>query len=359
MLSPVINNAEELLTQALNEIMQLDNYAKTSNNIILGKLPKDPAWLSSVRSRVGLLSKAGASWIAEKPDIWSSILVQFPHYASSFSAIADQQSQGLIEPDQWVPLLKDVLYSQLVQAVEVTTKANDQIQAEEEKFKDIQPLLEESIKAGWDALASEEQQMVKIAKALTQLQDEAGSLEDSITSSMISDGKSIIQSSVTTIYKLVSTTAPSISYLSILTSAFTVGKMYYDIISNSEKIAQDLKKIGELQLEATEEAQAAAGTENVLKLLYNLEKSFLAIQDVVPQIISMWKVEQGKVQEAIEALESGANPDDFFEILTIPTANENWQAINKFALAISKLECTIGKPVILDLENTAVTTSKN
>ena len=357
MLSPVINATKDLLTQAFKEVMQLDKYSQTSDNIMIGKLPKDPDWLSSVRSRVSMLGKAGASWINQKPDIWSSILLQFPDYATSCASIADLQQQGKIKDDQWVQLLTDTLYNQLVKAVKVTTNANDNIKEEQAKFANILPLLEASIHEGWMALADEEQIMIKIAAELAQLQDTVASLEDSITSSVISSNKSIIVSSVTTVYKLVSTAGATVSFLSLVTSAITVGKMYYDIISNTAKINKTLDKIAELQVEASEEAQAAAGTKVVLQLLYNLEKTFERIQNVIPQIITMWETERDKVKAVIDALNAGAKPDTYFEIFTISTANANWQAINKFAASIPQLQYTIGKPVVLDPENARVTTT--
>ncbi len=338
--------------------MTLDKYSTTTNNIMIGVLPKDPDWLASVRGRTKMLGAAGASWLSEKPDIWSSVLVQFPDYATSFDSIAQMQSKGAITTTaQWIQLLNDVLLSQLAKAVAATTTADTQIQTEYQKFANIQPLLEDSINQGWAALASEEQQMVKIASALTHLQDTVESLESSITSGVISSGQSIITSSVKTIYGIATAAGESFSFLSLATSAYTVGKMYYDIISTTDEIADTLTQIAALQLEASEEAQAAAGTKMVLQLLYNLEASFLRIHDVVPQIKTLWQTEHDKVQSVIEALQSGANPDNYFEIFSIPTANANWQAINTFTIAIPALKNAIGTPVVLNPFDPIKTTS--
>ncbi len=358
MLSPVINSAEGLLTQALQEIMLLDKYSTTANNIMIGKLEKDPDWLSSVRSRTRMLGEAGASWMLEKPDIWAPILLQFTDYATSFSSIAAMQKNGNITTSvQWVELLSNVLLNQLATAAAATTAADVKLKTEYEKFSDVQPLLEESINEGWVALAGEEQQMINIAVALTHLQDTVESLEDSITSGMISSGQSIITTSVKTIYGIATAAGASFSFLSMATSAFTVGKMYYDIISKTEEVGKTLEKIAALQLEASEEAQAAAGTKMILQLLYNLEKSFLSIRDVVPQIATMWQTEHDKVQSVIEAINGGVNPSDYFEISSIPTANANWQEINTFATTIPGLKEIIGTPVILDPFNPVATSN--
>ena len=323
----------------------------------LGKLPKDPDWLISVRSRIGMLSDAGASWMNEKPELWSKILLQFINYSTNFGGLADQLAKGNLTTNQIITLLNEVLLDQLTTAVNETVEAQNGIETQQAKFANIQPLLEASIQEGWQELANEEKQMIKIATELMHLQDLVESLEEKVTSGIISSNKSIISSSVSTVYKLVTTTGSSFSFLSMATSAITVGKMYYDIISNTNKAAETLQQIAKLQVEASEEAQAVAATKIVLQLLYNLEKSFLAIQDVIPQIVAMWQTEKNKVKSVIQALEAGADPKTYFDILTVPTANSNWQAISKFSSEIPTLVEMTGTPVVLNPQNGKVTTT--
>jgi hypothetical protein len=113
MLSPLINTTKDLMTKAFSEVIQLDKYAITNNNIMIGKLPLDPAWLALVRSNIASLGKEGGTWIQKKPQIWSTILAQFSNYTTSFDSIAKMQKAGGISDTQWVPLLKQLLLSQL------------------------------------------------------------------------------------------------------------------------------------------------------------------------------------------------------------------------------------------------------
>lgn len=138
-------------------------------------------------------------------------------------------------------------------------------------------------------------------------------------------------------------------------AAFTVGKFYYDIITKTAAVGETLQQIAKLQIEASEEAQAAAGTKLVLRLLYNLELTFGRIVDVMPQIVTMWSTERDKVQQAIQALQAGADPATYFDIFTIPIANANWQAISKFAIAIPATKTTVGPPVTLDPQHPIAT----
>jgi len=348
MLSPSINTANGLLAAAFDEVLHLDGYAVTASNTVVGVLPKDPTWLTPVRNRLALLAAAGTSWIADKPDIWAPVLVQFADYAASFAGVAQQQAKGtVLDSAAWVALLDGVLLTQLKTCIVATDTAATALQAHYQSFKNIQPLLESSINAGWAALADEEQQMVAIATALTHLQDVAASLESSITAADITTGKSVVQTTVTTLYGIATAAGTSFSFIGMAGAAFTVGTFYYDLIEKTGEIAATLERIGELQLEASGEAQAAAGTKLILRLLYNLELSFGRITDVLPQITQLWATEGDKVQQAIDALKAGADPSTYFDIQTISVANANWQAISSVALAIPTIKTTGGPPVTL------------
>ncbi|WP_020653805.1 alpha-pore-forming cytotoxin subunit MakB [Massilia niastensis] len=349
MLSPAINTAKDLLTQALNEVIRLDKYATSADNIVIGKLPADPDWLASVRSRTSQLGDAGVAWMMEKPDLWATVLVQFTDYVTAFQGVAEMAQGGKITTSaQWVDLLSHVLLPQLGQAVALTNAVDVRVQKAMQRFSVIQPLLEASIDEGWTELAHEEQQMIKLASELTHLQDKVASLESSITSGVISSGQGAITTSVKTIYSIVTAAGAGFSFLSLGVSVLTVGKSYYDLVTATNEIADTLTGIAALQLQASEEAQAAAGTKLILQLVYNLQKSFLAIQHVLPQISAMWNAELEKLQSVIEALQSGADPQTYFEIFSIPTAAANWQAINDFAMAIPNLKREVGKPVLLN-----------
>jgi hypothetical protein len=349
MLAPNVNDVLNLLTQAFNEILQIDGYAQTTDNILIGKLEDDPAWLASVRSRVAMLGQQGSSWVAAKPDIWAPILVQFSNYNSAIAAVAEMQSKGqLTTKDQWVRILNDMLLAKLSSAVTTTNAAATALKTHLQAFADIQPLLESSINEGWAALASEEQQMVQIAGQLTHLQDVVASLQDSITSSDISTGQSVVTTTVKTLYNIATEAGESFSFLSMVGSALTVGKFFYDVITSTDAVVDTLNRIAALQVKASEEAQAAAGTKMVLQLLYSLQLSFKSIVNTVPEISTMWSNEQDKVQDAIDALNAGADPSSLFDLQTLSIAATSWQTLSQFALAIPSLKSNMGPPVALN-----------
>ncbi len=350
MLSPSVNAAQSLLTQAFNEVLLLDGYATWTNNITIGVLPKEPDWLAAVRTEVGLLSAAGGQWILAKPQIWGPLLVQFTDYATAFAGVAKAKAQQPTA-DQWIALLSQVLLPQLAKSKAATSTASTALQKRYQAFRSIQPQLEASINAGWAELSDEEQQMVRIAMELTHLQDQLNALEDSVTQGDISTGKAVVTTTVKTLYNIATKAGESFSFLGMLTSAVTVGQFYYDLVTKTEEIGETLRQIADLQLEASEEAQAAAGTKLVLQLLYNLELAFGRIVDVLPQIITLWDTEEQKVQDAVNALKAGADPAMLFDLVTVNVANANWNAINGFSLALPTLKQQQGPPVPIDPQN--------
>lgn len=352
MLSPSVEVAHLLLTQAFNETLRLDAYSQTTDNLMIGKLPEDPPWLTPVRARVAMLGEAGAAWIQDKPEIWGSVLLQFPDYASAFAGVAEMKASGSLETaQQWIEVLQSTLEPQLTKAIEATEEATEALKSHLGAFQKVQPLLQESIEAGWAELGSEEKEMVAIATELGRLQSLATSLEQSITSGEISSGQSIITTTVKTLYNIATEAGESFSFLSMATSAFTVGKSYYDIITKTFEVGEMLEQIAALQLKASAEAQAAAGTKIALNLLYELELSFGRIVDVMPQITTMWRQEREKIKSAIAALKAGVEPATYLELFTVPIANANWEKISSLAQAIPMLKTEVGKPVVLDPQN--------
>ncbi|QQQ50782.1 hypothetical protein JJQ97_00575 [Pseudomonas syringae] len=349
MLSPSVDFAKALLLAALNEVVSIDSYCATTRTIFIGKLTEDPDWLASVRSRVMMLATAGGSWIMAKPSIWAPILNQFATYNATLASIVSMQKGGqLVTPSHWVQVLGQVLVPQLQAAALATDAAGVALKEQLDALSDIQPLLEASINQGWESLAAEEQQMVKIAAELARLEDLFGSLGDSITSGSISDGKGVISTSVSVVYDVAVEGAEAVPFLSFLTSAITIGRFFADLVEGSAEVQATLQKIAELQIDASQAAQAAAATKSVLQLLYNLQLSFKSITDVVPQLSQMWRDQTQGVQQAIDALSDGAEPAGYFDLLTLSTAAANWQTIAGFSASLNTFKTDTGRPVVID-----------
>lgn len=349
MLAPEVPASDRLLAEAFNQTLRIDSYARKSSSLMIGKLAEDPQWLASVRGRVALLGEAGAAWTDERPRIWGPVLLQFPDYASAFAGVAEMKAAGALKSkQQWIEVLEQTLLPQLAQAIAATTDAAGKFQERVQTFRSIQPLLKQSINEGWAELSNEEKAMTEIASQLAHLEDMVSSLEQSISSTQLSSGQSVITTTVKTMYDIATGVAVSFSFLSMASSVFTVGKTFYSVIHGVAEINETLDKIGKLQLKASAEAQAAAATKMVLQLAYEMELSFAQIVNTLPQIATLWRTEEKKVKAAISALRSGVDPSSYLDLVTVPVANANWQAINSLVQAILTLPTKEGPPVVLN-----------
>lgn len=347
MFCPDVNDTCQMLLNTFNDMLVLKNYANMCNSLQIGKPGDvDPVWLASVRNRVSMLSNSMSMFMSKYPDIFSGILYPFINYQSLFSSFAASRKQ-IVGKDQWLEALA-LLKNALGNAAAATTSANLLFQKQYQNVSNIQPLIDQSVQEGWNELASEEKEMVAIATALGALQQTVLDLSDDLTASDISDGQEYIQSTVEIAYDVImDAEEASIPFLSFASILFTVGKSAYEVIQTSKEIQEDLNKIAELQDKATAEAQAAAGTKATLQVLYNLGKTFLSIQASLPRLAQMWKNEQQKIVDAINALNSGSEPNLVFDIQTMNIANATWTTLLNLVKVIQKPIAT-GKPVNID-----------
>jgi hypothetical protein len=347
MLCPNVMDVGDIFVEAYSNIRKVDSFAYAGRNIMVGKLAPDPDWLGPVRTRVSLLSDSCAQWQQKKPDIWSQILMPFTNYYTLFSGFTEA-AKGFGEHKQiWLQAL-DNLKEGLTTAKEAVKTAELQFETQINNLKNVEELLKSSINDAWAALESEEKEMVKLASEITHLQDQVDHLQSDITSAEFSAGKNYIQSTVTISYALVSSAGADIPYLSIAGLLFTIGKMAYDLIVTDKEISQTIDRIFDLRLKATEEAQAAAVTKAIIHLITNLNSSITAIKNTMPRFDTMWSNEREKIQQAINAINSGVEPAYYIDLHSMPAALATWETLAGYVQKLTQPP-EQGKPVELSI----------
>ncbi len=327
MLSPNVIDVSDELAQAYHNIIKVDSLAYASMNTLVGTLTPDPSWLGQIRTRVDLLSAAGAQWQQKKPTIWSEVLAPFNSYYSLFAGVTEAATSLDNNTEAWKELLEQ-LNSHLSSIVSSTRAAEAAFSLEIENLKNVEQLLSASLDTAWQELASEEATMIKLAAEIGSLQDQLANLEGSLTSTELSDGGKYVKSTVTIAYSLLSSAGESIPYLSIASLLFTVGELAYDMIVTDKEIASTIDKIVTLQNEATTEAQAAAMTKAIIQLIYNFDKKPLVVEQQLPDFSTMWSAEQEKVQQIINAINAGAQPTDIVSLVAMPSSTATWKHLS-------------------------------
>ena len=146
----------------------------------------------------------------------------------------------------------------------------------------------------------------------------------------------------------------SIPILGIATTVLTLGKTFYDIIKDNQDLIDTMEKIAKLQANFTADEQALALTKATLQVLYGLETSYLATSNALPGLVDMWSTEQIKVQNAINALQAGAAPDQYLDLLTIATAETNWDQILGYVRRLGNIDIKFGQPVTLNIGEASI-----
>lgn len=343
MLNPNVNDTIKLLKGLSDTMSGTSSYGVRCNSLVIGHVPLDPEWLFSVRSRASKLREVMNDFVEKTPEIYASILSSFINYQTLFSAFS-AESKNIKGKDQWLEFLGP-LRDSLKNALSETKKANDEFDQAYKNVRGVQFLLEESIQEGWAELSHEEKEMVAIAEAIGTLETSVADLGVSLTEDDIRSGKSVVQSVVTMAYGIVVGTA-SVPYLSIASTIFTLEKSFYDIIKTEKNIHKQLEEIANLQNKESGVVQAAAITKTVIQVLNTLMQDFLR-EPHLPALSSMWQDELDKLESAIEALKSGADPDSYFDLQTMKISSASWSSISKFVIEMRKPPA-VGKSVTIN-----------
>ena len=335
MLCPNALDVSDELAAAYSTIVQVDSLAYASMNTLIGTLNPDPSWLGAIRTRMNLLSEAGARWQKNRPTLWAETLTSFNSYYALFSGFTDAVEDLGDNTDAWIQVLEQ-LSAALASAEEKTKAAESEFSLEIENLKNVESLLSDELDKAWQELSSEEQAIVDLATEIGSLQDQLDNLQSNISSSEITGEASYTRTTVSIAYSVLSSSGESIPYLSIVGLLYTVGDLVYDMIVTDQEITSTINKIVSLREEATAEAQAAAMTKAIIQLINRFDKQLIAIQSQLPAFSDMWEAEKQKVDQLINAIQAGAVPSQVISLVAMPTAAATWQQLSDMVSKISE-----------------------
>jgi hypothetical protein len=346
MLSPDVNQLKDLLAQAYSTITRVDTFAYAAINSTIGRLSPDPLWVGEIRNELVILHAAGVQWQQAKSKLWAPILGQFPSYSTLFAGVADVAKQLGGNRENWIQLLGSLADS--LQRSELATKAaENDFKLQVNNLNNIQQVFSTSIGKAWKSLAAEEERMIAMAEQIGTLSEQLSALEADLSANAISSGKSYTQSVLTMSYEvLTATAAVSVPYLTVVGLVFTAGKQLYDVFSTADHIHATIEKIRDLSLEMTQEAQAAAMSKALIHLITGFDSSLAAVGRQLPSISAMWAAERQKVQGVIHALQAGADPESYLDLVALRPAAATWKTLSDFAARLL-MTPPMGRPVAL------------
>lgn len=351
MLAPDPKDAIGRLTDTYQGIVGIDNFALTCQSIAIVPIADEPDWLPPVAVEFDQLGDAANAWQLDRAQIWAPVILAFQNYSAVFAGVADLGSPGKSNnATLWIEVLSQTLLPEVGKSLAMTQAADRQLQARMQAFSDVLPQLEASIAAGWNALANEERQMLELTEQLGELVSSVQALGSKITSDAISSDTGIAQSAVSMLYTAgADGVAASVPVLGLVVAVLSIGKSFYDLIEDDKQLITLMNRINAIKVQLSGQALGLALTKSTLQTLYSVEAQYLALRDTLPLLVDLWANQQTKVQDAIEALKAGAQPDRYLDLVALPKAQLAWQTVDTFVAHLSKTDVTVGEPVTIDI----------
>jgi len=350
MLAPDVNDTLDKLTDAYSGIVGLDSFALSCESIHVAVIPDEPDWLPAVATEFQQLDAAADAWQLDRAQVWAPVILAFQNYYAMFTGVATLSPTTNNNASFWIKLLGETLLPQVNESLAATQASHRELEQRMEAFSKVLPAMNKSIEQGWNALASEEQQMLQLTEQLGEMVESVQALGSKMTSESIAAGTGIAQSSVSLLYAAAAAGAEAaIPVAGIAMAVISIGKNFYDMIADDNTLIADMNQIAAIQAQLSEEALQVALTKSTLQTLYRIEGEYLALHDALPGLVDLWVNQQSKIQDAIDALHAGAQPDQYLDLLTLPQALVAWDSINTFVTQLSDVDITVGEPVTIDI----------
>lgn len=294
-------------------------------------------WVASLRTRVAMLAKDAETWMDDKPAVASLPLSAFQTYRNAFSA-AVTALQGDHSKEVKVQTLER-LYATAQSCRDDTRKARFQFERWVSGALTHLDDMDESIKDAWGNLGSAEKRVVELSARIVAIQDGLNTLTgvvapDQLSSHTISDLSTILCNSASLVYSVAFAGLP-VPYLSVVSTFFTLGKLFYTIFSTEEKIHQQLKELEHYRLELDEAQLALAQTKAVLASLYDLKLLLSGQHSSFGELETFWQGELRNIATVRDkfALAAEIPPDDP-ELGQLPIAQAAWDTLKGSAQAL-------------------------
>ncbi|WP_164319124.1 hypothetical protein, partial [Pseudomonas viridiflava] len=131
------------------------------------KIANEPDWLPAVAAEFKQLDSAADAWQQDRSQVWSPVILAFENYFAMFSGVANTLNASTNNSVAfWINALNATLLPEAKKSLRATQSAKAELELRMTAFSALLPELDKSIAAGWNAVASEEQQRLKLTEEL-------------------------------------------------------------------------------------------------------------------------------------------------------------------------------------------------
>lgn len=316
------------------EMRHADQLVTMGGSFRVYDIGETATWVASLRARLKLLSRDAETWLDDKPAVASLPFSGFGGYRNAFSA-----ATGVLQGDSSKEIKVEALDR-------LRTAAQDNLtDAEKSRFlfeRWISQALthlsdmDESIKDAWSDLGSAEKKVVALSEKIVAVQDGLAALQgvvapDQLSSQSLSSLTTILTNSASLVYSVAFAGLP-MPYMTVATTFFTIGKLFYTIFSTDKKIHKQLQELEGYRLELNEAQLALAQTKATLSSLYDLKLLLAGQRSSLSAVETFWQDEIRNITTVRDkfALASEISPDDP-ELRQIPVAQAAWEELKDSA----------------------------
>lgn len=319
------------------EMRHADQLVTTGGGFRIYDIGEKATWVASLRTRVGLLAQDAETWLDAKPAVASLPLSTFIQYRNAFSA-ASAVLQGDASKETKVQAL-DRLGAAARSCMRDAQTAGKLFEDWVKQALTHLDDMDESIKDAWADLGSAEKKVVELSERIVAVQDGLSNLTgviapDQLSSQTISNLTTVLTNSASLIYSVVFASLP-VPYLTVVSTFFTLGELFYTIFSTEKKIHEQLKQLENYRLDLNEAQLALAQTKAALRFLYDLKLLLSGQQSSLGAIKTFWQDEVRNITTVRDkwALSPYISPDDP-ELRQLPVAEAAWDTLKDSAQAL-------------------------
>lgn len=315
-------------------VLAADKLSGCFKSLKVYRTPREADWVQEIRQYLPELYRVGDLWQQDKITILPQILHSVSEYDNRFRTISMYLRQA--ESGQDAAKVLDRLINQISECIQNTAQAKMQFADWIRGAKQYLELMDESITAAWKEIAVSEKRIIYLSEQIVKVQNTMESLDGlvslhSISSGTLGSAKDVLSQMVSIIYK-VAVEGGSVPIVGVLNSFFSLGKMFYDIFSNSAKMEAEIKKLGEYRVDLDLEQISLAQTKSLLMFLYELKVYLEKQEQTLREMEGFWQNESRMVMTVKESFIRDKNySKDNPEIQQLGIAESVWHSLGRYA----------------------------
>lgn len=315
-------------------VLAADRLSGCFKSLQVYRTPREADWVKEIRQYLPELYRVGDVWQQDKITVLPQVLNSVSEYDNRFRTISMFLRQ--VESGQEAARLLDRLIDQISECIRDTAQAKCLLADWIREAKQYLQMMDENITAAWEEIAVSEKRIINLSEQIVKVQNTMESLDGlvslhSISSGTLGSAKNVLSQVVSIIYR-VAVEGGTVPIVGVANSFFSLGKLFYDIFSNSARMEAEIKKLQDYRLDLGLEQVSLAQTKSLLMFLYELKGYLEKQEQTLREMEGFWENESRAVMTVKENFIRDKNySKDNPEIQQLGIAESVWRSLGNYA----------------------------